>query len=301
MGTPGTSSSSDAAGATVAALGDVHTPVFPRSSNKPLQAVGLLRAGLVLDSRSVALASASHSGEAMHLDVVREVLAGGGLDEDQLQCPPDLPLEDHARTAVLVAGGGPRRIYMNCSGKHAAMLRTCRLNGWSLADYLDPAHPLQRHLRDTVGELTGETVAATGIDGCGAPLFAISLTALARGFLRLATASEGPERVVADAMRAHPELVAGTGREATAVMRGVSGAVAKDGAEAVWAVAVPGIGAVAVKIDDGAQRASNPAMVAGLELLGVRAPALTALAETPILGGGAPVGSARVRAGVLGR
>ncbi|MEV5447857.1 asparaginase, partial [Streptomyces sp. NPDC052644] len=186
---------------------------------------------------------------------------------------------------------GPSRLAMNCSGKHAGMLLTCLAAGWPLDGYWRPEHPLQRQLTATVEEFTGERAAAVGVDGCGAPVLAVSLTGLARAFLRLVTAEPGcPERTVADAMRAYPELVGGTGADDTRLMRGVPGMLAKIGAEGVIAAALPGVGAVALKIDDGATRARMPVLVSGLRRLGVQAPVLTEYAELPLLGGGLPVG-----------
>jgi L-asparaginase II len=175
------------------------------------------------------------------------------------------------------------------------MLLTCRARDWPTAGYLAADHPLQLALRATVAELAGEAVGAVGVDGCGAPLFAISLTGLARSFARIATAELGTAaHAVVSAMRAHPDLVAGTGRPATALMIGVPGLIAKDGAEGGFAAALPDGRALAVKIDDGAQRAADRAVVAGLRLLGVSANVLEEWAELPVLGGGVPVGSVRV-------
>jgi L-asparaginase II len=287
----------DAAGAVVEATGDAGSPVFPRSSNKPLQAVGMLRSGLRLaDAADLAVVCASHWGQEQHLARVRAMLRSAGLDESALRCPPALPLDDGARAAVLAAGGGPTRAQMNCSGKHTGMLLTCLVAGWPTEEYRDPGHPLQQRLRAAVAAATGEPVAAVGVDGCGAPLFAVSLTGLARAFLALVSAEPGSvERTVADAMRAHPELVAGTGAAAgdTRLMAGVPGLLAKNGAEGVAALAVPGTGAIAVKIDDGAARARLPVLVSALRRLGVAAPVLDELAETPVLGGGVPVGAVR--------
>ena len=194
------------------------------------------------------------------------------------------------------AGGGPSRVLMNCSGKHAGMLLTCRAAGLPVEDYYEPDHPLQERLQQAVTDCTGEPVAATGVDGCGAPLYAVSLTGLARAFLTLVEAVPGSaERMVADAMRAHPELVAGTHPEATdtRLMQGLPGLLVKSGAEGVVAAALPGGGAVAVKIDDGAGRARVPVLVSGLRRLGATAPVLDELATTPVLGGGRPVGAVR--------
>ncbi|MEO3779705.1 asparaginase [Micromonospora sp. B11E3] len=285
----------DAAGAPVAAAGDVRSGVFPRSSNKPMQAIGMLRAGLSLtDPADVALVSASHAGEEFHLARVAALLAAAGLDESALHCPPDLPVGELARDAVLRAGGGPTRTQMNCSGKHTGMLLTCLAAGWPRDGYWWPEHPLQRQLRAAVEEFCGEEASAVGVDGCGAPVLAVSLTGLARAYLRLVSGEPGSvERTVADAMRAHPEIVGGTWAEDTRLMRGLPGVLAKIGAEGVIAAALPGVGAVALKIDDGAGRARMPVLVSALRRLGVQAPVLDEYAEQPLLGGGVPVGAVR--------
>ncbi|MEU2614403.1 asparaginase [Micromonospora sp. NPDC007271] len=285
----------DAAGAPVAGAGDPAAPIFPRSSNKPMQAIGMLRAGLPLTDRAdVALVSASHAGEEFHVERVTALLRSAGLTEEALHCPPDLPVGEAAREAVLRAGGGPRRIQMNCSGKHTGMLLTCLAAGWPVNGYWRPEHPLQQRLTAAIEELTGESAAAVGVDGCGAPVLAVSLTGLARAYLRLVSAEPGTvERTVADAMRAYPELVGGTQADDTRLMRGVPGLLAKVGAEGVIAAAVPEVGAVALKIDDGAGRARMPVLVSALRRLGVEAPVLTEYAELPLLGGGLPVGAVR--------
>jgi L-asparaginase II len=281
-------------GTRVLALGTPDAPVFPRSSNKPMQAVGMLEAGLDLDGELLALASASHSGAAFHLDGVRRVLAAAGLDESALQTPPDYPVGEVEKLAYVAAGGQPVPLAMNCSGKHAAMLATCVVNGWPTATYPDPEHPLQRALLATVERLAGEPVSATGVDGCGAPLFALTLAGLARAFVAIATAAPGtPEHRVAEAIRTYPAWLGGTGRDVTALITGVPGLIAKDGAEGVYAAALPDGRAVALKVDDGAARARPPVMVAALRALGVDAPVLDELAEAPLLGGGRPVGSVR--------
>ncbi|MDT0378583.1 asparaginase [Streptomyces sp. DSM 42041] len=276
------------------ALGDVTTPVFPRSSTKPVQAAAVLRAGLDLSGERLALAAASHSGERFHLELVEKMLAEHGLAESDLRCPPDLPLDRAEADAHLAAGGTRTRVAMNCSGKHTAMLAACKINGWSTDDYLAPGHPLQRLVAGTVADLGGEPVAHTGVDGCGAPLMAVSLTALARTFRSLARAGDGtPEGRVAAAMRAHPEYVAGTRRHDTWVMRDVPGAVAKMGAEAVQAVALPDGRALAFKVDDGSVRALAPVLARALAVLGVTGPVLDRLADSPLLGGGVRVGEIR--------
>jgi L-asparaginase II len=193
-------------GSVAFSAGDITDPIFPRSSNKPMQATGMLNAGLEIKDERLALAAASHSGEDFHVEGVRGILDWAGLTEDDLQCPPDMPHDQDTARRLIANGEGPSRIRMNCSGKHAAMLATCAVNDWPTQTYRDPGHPLQKGLKDTVEDLAGERVTATGVDGCGAPLFALSLTGLARAFHTLVLAApDAPGRRVADAMRAHPE------------------------------------------------------------------------------------------------
>jgi L-asparaginase II len=284
-------------GQTVLSIGEADRPMYPRSSNKPLQALGMLRAGLDLDGELLALACASHSGEAFHLDGVRRILKDAGLDTEALQCTAALPIGESALRTYLAGGGVPTPLTMNCSGKHAAMLATCVANDWDTATYLDPHHPLQRALRETIEDLAGEKVAATGVDGCGAPLFAIGYQGLARAFAKLATSRPGSlERQVAYAMNAHAEYVGGTGRDVTRLMGALPGSVAKDGAEGVYALALPDGSSVALKIADGSTRARSVVMIAALRRLGVATDtdeALTELATAPVLGHGKPVGVVR--------
>ena len=281
----------DPAGKILARAGDVDVPVFPRSSNKPLQTVGMLRAGLMArEETDLSLISGSHFGEEFHVQRAKAILEAAGLSVADLRCPVSLPLAEYARDAVLRAGGGPERIFMNCSGKHSGMLATCTVNDWPLESYRDAKHPLQVAAADAVSDLTGEPIAATGVDGCGAPVFAFSLTGLARSFLRLVDAAPGSdERRVVDAMRAAPELVAGTGQDDTVLMTSVEGLLAKGGAEGVQVVAVPGVGAVALKIEDGAMRARTPVLSSALERLGIDSP----VRGEAVLGGGEPVGEVR--------
>jgi L-asparaginase II len=266
-----------ATGDVVASAGDITGPIFPRSSNKPFQAIGMLRHGLpVTDPADLAVIAASHFGEDFHITRIRKLL--GDL-ESSLQCPPDHPLSN----ACLE----PQRIYMNCSGKHTGMLLTCVANGWSTADYYEPEHPLQVALHATIEELTGESIAAVGVDGCGAPCAAVSLTGLANGFLRIAADP------IADAMRAYPENTSGTKAEDNLLMRAVPGLFSKGGAEGVWAAAVSGVGAVALKIDDGHQRARGPVMVAALSRLGIEVD-VPELVSPDVKGRGMRVGGVHV-------
>jgi L-asparaginase II len=271
-------------------VGSTGVTFFPRSANKPLQAAAMLRCGLGLDGELLALAAASHSGEDFHVEGVRKILLGAGLSDDALRCPASWPID--AGTARRMTAMS--RIRMNCSGKHAAMLATCVHNGWPTDSYLAPDHPLQQAIRRTVEELAGVAVAATGVDGCGAPLFALTLDGLARAFRALVLAAPGTaERGVADAMRAHPEWTSGTDRDERRLMDAVPGLLLKSGAEGVDAFALPDGRAGAVKIDDGAARARTPVTVAALRLLGAVVP--DELATVPVTGADAVVGAVRAR------
>ncbi|GAA2995811.1 asparaginase [Streptosporangium longisporum] len=283
-------------GSLVRVHGAVDALASPRSSVKPLQALAMVRAGLGLTGEALALACASHWGEPFHAEGVRGILAGAGLDESALRCPEDLPLDVTTRDGILRSGNGPARVHMNCSGKHAAMLATCVVNGWPTESYLDQVHPLQRAVRATIEELTGERIAAGGVDGCGAPLFFVSMLGVTRGFRAMVTAEPGtPERRVADAFRAHPEWTSGTGRPEARLMRAVPGLMVKGGADAFLAFAHTDGRAGTVKIEDGGQRAVVPATVTALTALGFEGPELDELATVSVLGGGRPVGEIRVR------
>ena len=282
-------------GRQVIGVGHTGVPFLPRSANKPLQAVAMLRCGLGLDSELLALAAASHSGEDFHVDGVRKILSGAGLSEDDLRCPASWPLDADTAHRLIARGEGMTRIRMNCSGKHAAMLATCAANGWPTGSYLAPGHPLQQAIRRTIEDLAGQPAAATGVDGCGAPLFALTLAGLARAFRVLALAAPGtPERRVADAMRAYPEWTSGTYRDERRLMAAVPGLLVKSGAEGVDAFALAdghGVRSGAVKIDDGGQRARTPVTVATLRKLGAVVP--DELATVPVTGGDAVVGEVR--------
>ncbi len=281
-------------GEVLLARGAVRTPIFPRSCNKPLQAAAMVRLGLRLPPELLALASASHSGEPLHVDGVRRILSDAGLDEGALRTPAQWPLDDDARAQVVRDGGGESPVLMNCSGKHAAMLATCAVRGWDTATYTDPDHPLQQAIAATFAELTGEPTGEAAMDGCGAPLFAASLTGIARAFARLALADKKtPEGEVAEAIRAHPTMVSGSLRDEAALLAALPGAIGKAGAEGCYAVALPDGTAVALKVADGAQRA-RPVLMAGvLQALGLEHPVLEGQARPPVLGGGKRVGEIR--------
>jgi L-asparaginase II len=270
--------------------GNANTPVFPRSSNKPMQATAMLRAGLPLEGELLALAAASHSGEDFHVTGVRDILDMAGLTEDDLQCPPSLPGDEKTARRLLRESDAPEsKVRFNCSGKHAAMLATCIANDWPTETYLEQDHPLQWHIRKTVEELAQEPVLVTGVDGCGAPIFGLTLAGVARAFRALVLAEPGtPERLVADAMRKFPEWTSGTIREENKLMTAIPGLLLKAGAEGVDAFALPDGSAAALKIDDGYARARTPVSVAILRALGAQPPA--DLATTVVNGGGRQVG-----------
>ena len=281
-------------GAVAFSVGTPDAPMLPRSCLKPLQAVGMLRAGLAVDDAELAIVCASHNGEPRHVEVVQRLLARAGLDETALDNTPGWPQDSATRRELTIAGGKPAAITQNCSGKHAGMLATCVVAGWPTDGYRDPSHPLQGALRQSTEELTGETVSATTVDGCGAPMFAVPLTGLARAFARLALGAAGsPERRCFDVMVAQPGLVGGRKRDVTQLMEAVPDLMAKDGAEGVYAAVMSDGRAAAVKIDDGAARARLPVLVAGLRAVGVDAPGLSELETTAVLGHGEPVGAVR--------
>ena len=278
--------------------GSANAPVFPRSSNKPLQAVAMIRAGLPLEGELLALSAASHAGEDFHVQGVHDILDFAGLTDDDLRCPPALPGDEPTARRLIresSAEGGARpesRVRNNCSGKHAAMLATCIANEWPTETYLDADHPLQVRIRRTVEELAREPVSAVGVDGCGAPVFALTLGGVARAFRALVLAEPGtPERTVADAMRKFPSWTSGTTRDENRLMTEIPGLLLKAGAEGVDAFALPDGSAAALKIDDGGARARTPITVAILALLGAQPP--VGLATTEVEGGGRPVGVIR--------
>ncbi len=237
-------------------IGDVTSAMFPRSSNKLMQGLAMVRNGLPLKNELLALACASHSGEDFHLDGVRDILNGANLDTDSLKCPPDWPLDEIERDTFLAAGMGKSALYMNCSGKHSAMLFTSVLNGWDTETYLKPNHPMQVACRETIESVTGEKVQHIGVDGCGAPLMSMSLTGLARSFSQFAgPAADSDQKKIATAIRENPQYLGGTRRDVTKLMQGVPGLVAKDGAEAVYGIGLGDGRALAIKIEDGADRA----------------------------------------------
>jgi L-asparaginase II len=285
----------EADGSVALEIGDARETLLPRSCNKPMQAVGMLEAGLDLQSDELlAIAAGSHSAQDLHVAAVRKILAESGLTEDALRTPAARPGDEHALIEFYRRGEQDAPIYYNCSGKHAAMLAASARNGWPTATYLDPAHPVQRACRAAIERLSGEPVATEAVDGCGAPLYGFSLLGLARAVRNCVTAEPGThERRVADAMRAHPAYVAGDGTLDTVAMRSVPGLLAKTGAESVYVAALDDGRTVAFKIDDGAKRAQPVVLAEALRRLDVPATAVASFGSVPLLGGGRPVGELR--------
>ncbi len=288
----------DADGAVVAFAGDPHRPLFSRSCTKPLQAsVSLSAMGdEALPERQLAVMSASHNGEPVHVETVLALLERAGLGEDDLRNPPDYPLDrDWAAAAEQ-----RRRITHNCSGKHAGKLLACVRRGWETSSYLDPWHPLQQRILEAVRTGTGIAEPTIGVDGCGAPVHGVTLAGMATLYARLAR----PERLgdlapsvrrTTMAMHAQPYLVAGRNRLGTALMERSTDLIEKGGAEGLSCAASLGAGlGIAVKTSDGSHRAIPPAVLGVLRQLDLvddeTVQALSVFARPPVLGGGQPVG-----------
>jgi L-asparaginase II len=268
-------------------LGDVDALVFPRSTIKSIQASAMVRHGLDLEPRLLALSASSHSGAQMHLDGVREILKLAGLDESALQCSLDRPLGDAERKEW--GDRDPSRITMNCSGKHAAMLLTCVKNGWPVENYLDPSHPLQMACRAELEALAGESITLTSTDGCGAPLFLLSVAGLARSIRAITISTDPIHQTVIDACRTHPLMVAGVGRLTTEMMQNVPGLFMKDGAEAVEVASLADGRTFVFKVSDGSLRPFRTLTHACLKSFGVDSP----FEPEKVMGGPRVIGTIR--------
>jgi L-asparaginase II len=265
----------DADGAIRFALGDIKTPVYPRSALKPIQALVLVGSGAAeafgLCDEEVALACASHSGEPMHTERIAAWLARIGCSEGDLACGPQAPRYEPASEDMVRRGDKPTRIHNNCSGKHTGFLTVARHWNVATAGYEHVDHPVQQAVVTSLRELSGAGELPWGVDGCAVPNFALPLGGFARALAKLAGGrTPGAARIVR-CMMAHPELVGGTGRACTVLMRAAAGrAAVKIGAEGVYAGIVPerGLG-IALKIDDGAARAAETTIAAILDKLGL--------------------------------
>lgn len=267
--------------------GNSSIPIFPRSTIKAIQASAMVRSGLHLEPRLLALVAASHSGSDIHQSAVREILALASLDENALQNTHDRPIGEDERRAW---GSKPATsLAQNCSGKHAGMILTCVTNNWPITNYLDPTHPLQIACRKELEDLAGEEVSLVSVDGCGAPLFVITLMGLARA-IHFITISDDPiHQSVIQACRDFPEMVAGEGRLTTRKMREIPGLFMKEGAEGVEVGSLPDGRTFVFKINDGSGRAFGALVDAALEKFGLP----STEEKMPIYGGKEVIGSIR--------
>ena len=279
----------DVDGTMVFERGTPEVAVYGRSANKPLQAAAMVGLGLDLPSELLALVCASHSGEARHVALARHILALGGLTEADLQNTAYPPLGAQAQADLYRSGGEPTRLTADCSGKHAGMLLTSKLNGWSLTDYMHAEHPLQKCISRTIKSYGQEDPSFIGVDGCGTPAHGLSLHALARCYARLSLDHDG----IAQSMRRHPENVGGTGRDVTRLMQALPGVIAKDGADGVLVVSAADGRTVALKMADGSLPVRVPVALSVLESIGFDVSAAAALRTVTIYGGGQPVGEIR--------
>lgn len=300
-----------AEGELVAAWGDVGRSVFPRSAVKAVQALPLIETGAAdhyrLSAAELALAAASHSAQPRHVDLVTAWLHRIGLDATDLECGAHPPTDLAAARSLIAQGRAPSALHNNCSGKHTGMLTTARHLGEPTRGYIAADHPVQRRVAEALGEMTGCPPQATpfGTDGCGIPTFALPLAGIATAMARLGDPSrlgparaEAAHRVIA-AMTHYPELVAGSGRLCTDIMRAAPSLAVKGGAEGVYTGILPGKGwGIALKIDDGAGRAAEVAILAVLRHLGMlsadQETSLRARSEPPVLNAaGKTVGTMR--------
>ncbi len=288
----------DADGKIIRAWGDPDQVILPRSACKMVQALPLVETGAAdavgLTQRHLAVACASHNGASIHTELVTRWLEDIGQTDEDLRCGPQMPSDREAFNGLVRGGQTPCQYHNNCSGKHTGFLTLARHLGAG-PDYVDPDHPVQQLVREAFEDVTGQPSPAFGIDGCSAPNFATTIRGLARAMAKFAVArpSSGSDRMRAmarlvAAMRSHPDLVAGEGRACTELMRAMEGRAAlKTGAEGVYVAILPekGLG-VAIKIEDGATRASECALAEVLVQLGVldpEHPAAVARRTPPIL------------------
>lgn len=301
----------DASGRRIVALGDVETPVFPRSAIKLVQALPLVESGaadaLGLSEADLALAAASHNGEGAHVDGARAMLARVGRDETCLACGPQWPEREDDRGRLHLAGKGPSRLHNNCSGKHAGFVCFACHGGIDPSGYEEVDHPVQREIAAALENVSGVSIADAprGRDGCSIPTWALPLDAIAMAMARLGTGEHlAPTRAKAAARliaaaRAHPFMIAGTGRFCTDFIEAAEhGLYVKVGAEGIYTAFLPSLGlGIALKTDDGAPRAAQVA-VAGIvtRLLGREEDPVFARFLAPELKdwNGVPVGGLRV-------
>jgi L-asparaginase II len=274
----------NADGSTYLSKGSPELPIYPRSAIKSLQAAAMLKAGLKVEENELAIICASHSGSQTHIDLVTKMLTLRGISIDQLKNAVDKPLGDKEK--ITWGDKAPSQLAQNCSGKHAGMLITCQQKGWDINTYLDLNHPLQVAIKNEIEELSGEKVSVVSVDGCGAPLFAISLIGLAKAISNLVKSKEAPYQQIVSACMKYPELVAGEGRLTTRMMQAVPGLFMKEGAEGVQVCALPDGRVIAIKIIDGSWRPVAPIIMGIFNGWGVQIPD----ASVKIYGGASVIG-----------
>jgi len=249
----------NADGSTYLSKGSPELAIYPRSAVKSIQAAAMLKAGLQVSPEELAIICASHSGSQKHTDLVVSMLTKRDIPITALKNAIDKPLGDKEK---LSWGDKPgTRLTQNCSGKHAGMLITCQQNGWDIESYLEMTHPLQMAIRAEIELLAGEKVSAETFDGCGAPLFAISLTGLAKAIASVVKSDDLVYKQIVTACTKYPELVAGEGRLTTRMMKAVPGLFMKEGAEGIEVCALPDGRVIAIKIIDGSWRPVAPIIV----------------------------------------
>ena len=274
-------------GEEIVRIGDIDQLIYPRSAVKSLQAAAMLRAGLKVTAPQLALACASHAGSPAHLAMALSTLASVGLDESALRNTPDKPLDPAERAAW--GNKAPTSLAANCSGKHSAMVATCKTNSWDLETYKSPEHPLQRAIKEEFERLSGEKNRKVGVDGCGAALFAISLRGLAQAIRKLTLSKESIHQQIVNACRTHPVMVSGVGRLPTVLMEKVPGLFVKDGAEGVMVMSLPQGQTIVWKMSDGSQRGASSLAIATLSHLGISVD----LEREKVMGDGQVVGEIR--------
>jgi L-asparaginase II len=274
----------NADGSTYLSKGSPELPIFPRSAVKSLQASAMLKAGLTVSDGELAIICASHSGAQSHIDLVIKMLEKRDIPVSALKNSVDKPLGEKEKNAW--GEKSASQLAQNCSGKHAGMLITCKQNGWDMATYLDINHPLQIAIKNEIEELAGEKVSEVSIDGCGAPLFALSLIGLARSISNLVKSNEAVHKQIVTACTTYPELVAGEGRLTTRMMRAVPGLFMKEGAEGIEVCALSDGRVIAIKIIDGSWRPVAPIVMEIFKRWGVVMPD----ESVKIYGGGSVIG-----------
>jgi L-asparaginase II len=260
----------NADGSTYLSKGSPELPIYPRSAIKSLQTVAMLKSGLIVKDDELAIISASHSGSRNHIDLVTKMLTSRDISISQLKNAVDKPLGEKEKFSW--GDKAPSQLAQNCSGKHAGMLITCQQNGWDMKSYLDLDHPLQVAIKNEIEELSGEKVSAVSLDGCGAPLFAITLIGLAKAISNLVKSNENPYQQIVSACMKYPELVAGEARLTTRMMRAVPGLFMKEGAEGVQVCALRDGRVIAIKIIDGSWRPVAPIIMEIFKRWGVVMP-----------------------------